>query len=36
MKYSTTILLFIGAISLEESQAIELAKRQSHFEEAFG
>tara|TARA_B110000285_G_C14843727_1_gene476566 strand:+ start:98 stop:352 length:255 start_codon:yes stop_codon:yes gene_type:complete len=36
MKYSTTILLLIGAISLEESQAIELSKRQSHFEEAFG
>ena len=36
MKYSTTILLLIGAISIEESQAIELGKKQSHFEEVFG
>ena len=36
MKYSTTILLLVGAISIEDSQAIELGKKQSHFEEVFG
>ena len=36
MKYSTTILLFIGAISVEETQGIELTKKLSHFEEVFG
>jgi hypothetical protein len=36
MKYTTTILLFIGAISLEQSQALNLSKKQSHFEQVFG
>ena len=36
MKYTVAVLLLIGAITIEESQAIDLIHSQSHFEQVFG
>jgi hypothetical protein len=36
MKYSVAVLLLIGEITIEESQAIDLTHDQSHFEQVFG
>ena len=36
MKYTVAILLLIGAITIEESEAVDLQHFQSHYEQVFG